>query len=546
MKTLLLSIFLLAAVDAAPNVIADYRIRNPDITPALGRGYSLTSYDVLSTCLQFDERTEPTYNYDYQMLETNSDGTHTSDVDASLQASVSYGFIKAELNVKVKAHRESTRHSHFVSTRMATERYYSSIDDTTASLTPDALALVQRGDLIGFFQACGSGYIRSIRRTAEVAAVFEFSSSSSTTAREMAADFKVKARGVSVGASFAASSKTTSSDSQTKITIKAFGLGLNGDGADTLVARSIEDYDAALKFAFKSMQNDGVGQIHGIEVVSWMKNLQFQNAVKFKPQQAIEWSKIDPNSPDSIVASDKSVHGPLRIRSAATYVVPGKPAEAEKPAHGKEGDSDYSPAVPAKPATGPATHPVMIESIEVKAITMINAEFITGLEAYYGKETVTVNKFLSCMGDLAALAAAGKGKKLLVDHSQFAMTSTASASTVTVEDAMKVVNAKHLNNRMNSLKNFVKHFYSKCASEISRYSNDGAMTKYWWDFPECMPSAGGSVAVGEISAACLQPGKDFKEPAKPGDPATCTDQVVSDGAYSDKFLDQYCMPEIEA
>ena len=79
MKLLLLSvpsILLLAAVDAAPNVIADYRIRNPDITPALGRGYSLTSYDVLSTCLQFDEKTEPTYNYDYQMIETNRDGTH--------------------------------------------------------------------------------------------------------------------------------------------------------------------------------------------------------------------------------------------------------------------------------------------------------------------------------------------------------------------------------------------------------------------------------------------------------------------------------------
>ena len=36
------------------------------------------------------------------------------------------------------------------------------------------------------------------------------------------------------------------------------------------------------------MQNDNVGQIHGVEVVSWMKNLQFQNAVKFTPQQAIE------------------------------------------------------------------------------------------------------------------------------------------------------------------------------------------------------------------------------------------------------------------
>ena len=152
MKPLLLSILLLAAVDAAPNVIADYRIRNPDITPALGRGYSLTSYDVLSTCLAFEEKTEPTYNYDYQMIETNSDGTHVSDLDASLQASVSYGFIKAQLNVKVKQHKESTRKSHFISTRMATERYYSSLDDTTASLTPDAMALVERGDLIGFFQ----------------------------------------------------------------------------------------------------------------------------------------------------------------------------------------------------------------------------------------------------------------------------------------------------------------------------------------------------------------------------------------------------------
>ena len=46
MKLLLLSVSLLAAVNAGPNVIADYRIRNPDITPALGHGYSLTTYGV--------------------------------------------------------------------------------------------------------------------------------------------------------------------------------------------------------------------------------------------------------------------------------------------------------------------------------------------------------------------------------------------------------------------------------------------------------------------------------------------------------------------
>ena len=139
MKLLLLSvpsILLLAAVDAAPNVIADYRIRNPDITPALGRGYSLTSYDVLSTCLQFDEKTEPTYNYDYEMLEFTSNGEQLAAGSASMKESVSWAFIKGTISKSVSSNKEQEKH--FVSTRMATERYYSSINENTATLMPEA------------------------------------------------------------------------------------------------------------------------------------------------------------------------------------------------------------------------------------------------------------------------------------------------------------------------------------------------------------------------------------------------------------------------
>ena len=190
----------------------------------------------------------------------------------------------------------------------------------------------------------------------------------------------------------------------------------------------------------------------------------------------------------------------------------------------------------------------MVESIEVKSITMINAEFITGLEAFYRKETYTGYKFQSCVGDLEAMQEAGQGLMKLQDHSQFAMVSTAAANNaatqITVDEALATLSPTALADRMESLKNFVKHFYGKCASQISKYSNDGAMTKYWWDFPECMPAAAGGSGTGVISAACLLPGKNFQEPANPGDPATCTEQVVSDGAYSDKFLDQYCMPEV--
>ena len=37
------------------------------------------------------------------------------------------------------------------------------------------------------------------------------------------------------------------------------------------------------------MQDPSVGMVHGVEVLSWMNNLQFQNAVKFQRTEEIEW-----------------------------------------------------------------------------------------------------------------------------------------------------------------------------------------------------------------------------------------------------------------
>jgi len=349
-------------------------------------------------------------------------------------------------------------------------------------------------------------------------------------------------------------STSVSSDTETKITIKAFGIGLNQDGSDTLVARNLEDYDAAVKYAFKSMMNDNVGQIHGVEVVSWMNNLQFQNAVRFKPQQSIEW-KPQPGVLAVAVNSASTTSGttsppanyqqPTKVRTYVTYPVA---AVAE--------DLTVTPPIQAIPAHD---EPLIIEAIEVKAITMINAEFITGLEAYYRKETYTTTKFRSCMSDLAALKAAGKGRVYLQDNTQFAMVtaSTATTNQVTVDDALWVVSAANYKARMNSLKNFVKYFYSRCASEISRHSDNGAMTKYWWDIDECQPvtSAAASPATqGAIETACLEPGMVYTAPtdttaATGSSAATCERQADSvhtatqmTSAYSDHFLDKYCMP----
>lgn len=44
--------------------ISDERVRSLDITPVLGRGYSIMTNQYHSTCLVVEETTVPSYNYD--------------------------------------------------------------------------------------------------------------------------------------------------------------------------------------------------------------------------------------------------------------------------------------------------------------------------------------------------------------------------------------------------------------------------------------------------------------------------------------------------
>ena len=189
-KQLLLSISLLT-MSATPNVTAGYQSLPPDAKPALGRGYSLTTHGVFSTCLDFTEKPMPTQSYSEIMLEFTHDGKLLSDSFSSMDGSASWGFVRSTIAAAVSSAKpEIHSKKHYVATRRPAELSSSMIDERTATLTQDALALVERGDLVGFFQACGTGVIRSIRRTTELAAVFEFSSSSVQSSQDMAAFFK--------------------------------------------------------------------------------------------------------------------------------------------------------------------------------------------------------------------------------------------------------------------------------------------------------------------------------------------------------------------
>ena len=62
----LLSLLLPMAVEASLFTITDERVRSMEITPVLGRGYSIMTNMFHSTCLMVTDAsvTVPSYNYD--------------------------------------------------------------------------------------------------------------------------------------------------------------------------------------------------------------------------------------------------------------------------------------------------------------------------------------------------------------------------------------------------------------------------------------------------------------------------------------------------
>lgn len=60
--------FFLSVVEGSPYTITDDRARSLDVTPVLGRGFSVATNSFYSTCLNVDQMTSPSYNYDRKFI----------------------------------------------------------------------------------------------------------------------------------------------------------------------------------------------------------------------------------------------------------------------------------------------------------------------------------------------------------------------------------------------------------------------------------------------------------------------------------------------
>ena len=84
LSSALLAALALSPAKAGPYVISDDRVRSLDVSPTLGRGYSIMTNSFQSVCMNSEELTIPSFNYDCEFLLSTTVGqVHLSVPSAS-------------------------------------------------------------------------------------------------------------------------------------------------------------------------------------------------------------------------------------------------------------------------------------------------------------------------------------------------------------------------------------------------------------------------------------------------------------------------------
>ncbi|HNX23717.1 MAG TPA: hypothetical protein PKG60_06685 [Spirochaetota bacterium] len=317
-------------VFAGPVIIRDNRVTDIGTTPVLGRGYTMSTNTFQSICLKDVKLTEPSYDFTYRFEEMKSDGESTktkkTDKPEVSDPIINEGFKKYVETVTSKKGETSIREGktyskHRMVATIDLDSYYASVDESTTSLSDSARNLLVNNDLPGYFDSCGSYYVRSLNRRAKLVSVFEYEAEGTERDVEFEGmiESQVKSFGQvtrtqTSGAWFWKKSKTdivyeqqgatetTSSKleeafkekaSKNRLTITTAGFGLGKDKEATLVSYDIESFKQAIKDAFKAMQNPLTGKVVSIEVVPWVENTEFQDYVKLNELVKIPATKDD-------------------------------------------------------------------------------------------------------------------------------------------------------------------------------------------------------------------------------------------------------------
>mmetsp|Transcript_20659 Transcript_20659/g.46860 ORF Transcript_20659/g.46860 Transcript_20659/m.46860 type:complete len:369 (-) Transcript_20659:480-1586(-) len=283
MKVLSFLYIVSAPIRAWGSVVRGGAIQDKSVTPLLGRGYSIQTNSMASTCLSIEATVRPTYDFDYKMFQVQSASSVVGRLSGTLGAKWLEGemrkFTRADAIAAGDSSDEDAETTFFVVNHIAIDRYYSSVQDESAVIVPAAAEMLDNGFISQFFTSCGPSYIRSIRRTAESNTLIAYRSSGSDTFGQNIVNAFDQPDQVDT----TNTSRLQNSSSFRSLIIKMKADGLSGkDSANrkTLAIRGLEDFATKLRSVLNIMADEEVGVVKSVEVIPWVANPFFLTRIK--------------------------------------------------------------------------------------------------------------------------------------------------------------------------------------------------------------------------------------------------------------------------
>ncbi len=289
MKRLVCSVFFLLqafSLEASPRVIKDNRFKDKGMTPVIGRGYSMATNTLQSTCFSKIALTRPSYDFQYKFTDLDETWKEKFTKRNELSSSLKYIFISNNFTKTVIDEGDKTYYHHHIFVSLDLDSYYHSLDEGKTGLSADAIELLRRRDIVSFFNSCGPSYIRSIGRNSKFFAMLTYKTES--VKRDTKFDSKLKAHLRSL---FKSSDQETGTSRsfhretfKKKLQINVWAYGLGKDHQADLLPTDIESFKRIVKNSILAMQSSDVGVISTVEIVPWMENPEFQNELKLDSQ----------------------------------------------------------------------------------------------------------------------------------------------------------------------------------------------------------------------------------------------------------------------
>lgn len=252
---------------AQPTVISDARLDALRVTASVGRGYSLATNTVYSSCLtNARDAGDTSYDLDFQLL-----GLHSpEDIDGLDRDGQK--FVRGYLE---HMPAESDRLQAMVAV-LTVQARVRPVDESEQKLADSMNDLLKQGRLSAFVSVCGSHYIRAIKRRSSLYVLFTYEGAAADSRfesgfRSTLSGFDLATAEAKGAGSTVPSTAINDAAAQRHLRIVEWAIGLNAQPGGG-IAFDMASYRKMVDQAFQATQHDRAGVPYEIEVVPWLSH----------------------------------------------------------------------------------------------------------------------------------------------------------------------------------------------------------------------------------------------------------------------------------